>query len=122
MELPTTEEIKEYVADFRDFLKEGTIPECKALIRNFVEGIEVNGDEAVLTYTIPMPNDGVTTESASVFDFVKSGPTCRDSNQLVGPSSASLLVWCAAQIRGYSHRGWLPPSGGPTSTAVIGVD
>ena len=57
MELPTTEEIKEYVADFRDFLEEGTIPECKALIRNFVEGIEVNGDEAVLTYTIPMPSD-----------------------------------------------------------------
>ena len=74
VELPTTEEIKEYVADFRDFLEEGTIPECKALIRNFVEGIEVNGDEAVLTYTIPMPNDGVTSESASVLDFVKSGP------------------------------------------------
>ena len=26
VELPTTEEIKEYVADFRDFLEEGTIP------------------------------------------------------------------------------------------------
>ena len=74
VELPTTEEIKEYVADFRTFLEEGTIPECKALIRNFVEDIEVNGDEAVLTYTIPMPNDGVTSESASVLDFVKSGP------------------------------------------------
>ena len=74
VELPTTEEIKEYVADFRAFLEEGTIPECKALIRNFVEDIEVNGDEAVLTYTIPMPNDGVTSESASVLDFVKSGP------------------------------------------------
>ena len=54
MELPNTEEIKEYVADFRDFLKDGTFPERKALIRNFVEGIEVNGDEAVLTYTIPI--------------------------------------------------------------------
>ena len=74
VELPTTEEIKEYVADFRDFLEEGTIPECKALIRNFVEGIEVVGDEATLTYTIPMPSDGVTSESASVLDFVKSGP------------------------------------------------
>ena len=74
VELPTTEEIKEYVADSRDFLEEGTIPECKALIRNFAEDIEVNGDEAVLTYTIPMPNDGVTSESASVLDFVKSGP------------------------------------------------
>ena len=73
VELPTTEEIKGYVADFREFLQEGTFPERKALIRNFVEGIEVVGDEATLTYTIPMPNDGVTSESASVLDFVQSG-------------------------------------------------
>ena len=72
--LPDTEEIVEYVADFRDFLKDGTFPERKALIRNFVEGIEVVGDEATLTYTVPMPSDGVTSESASVLDFVKSGP------------------------------------------------
>ena len=44
------------------------------LIRNFVEGIEVEGDEATLTYTVPMPSDGVTSESASVRDFVKSSP------------------------------------------------
>ena len=78
VELPTTEEIKGYVADFRDFLKEGTFPERKALIRNFVEGIEVTGDEAVLTYTIPMPSDGVTSESASVLDFVQSRTFIRD--------------------------------------------
>ena len=75
VEPPTTEEIKRYVADFREFLQEGTFPERKALIRNFVEGIEVTGDDAVLTYTIPMPNDGVTTESASVLDFVQSPRT-----------------------------------------------
>ena len=74
VELPTTKEIKGYVADFREFLKEGTFPERKALIRNFVESIEVVGDEAELTYTIPMPNDGVIRESASVLDFVQSGP------------------------------------------------
>ena len=74
VELPTTEEIKGYVADFREFLQEGTFPERKALIRNFVESIEVVGDEASLTYTIPMPSDGVTTESASVLDFAQSGP------------------------------------------------
>ena len=44
------------------------------LIRNFVQGIEVVGDEATLTYTIPMPSDGMTSESASVLDFVQSGP------------------------------------------------
>ena len=74
VDLPNTEEIARYVADFRDFLQEGTIPERKALIHNFVEGIEVVGDEATLTYTVPMPSDGVTSESASVLDFVKSGP------------------------------------------------
>ena len=74
MELPNTEEIARYVADFRNFLKDGTIPERKALIRNFVEGIEVMGDEATLTYTVPMPSDGVMSESASVLDFVKSSP------------------------------------------------
>ena len=74
VELPGTEEIKEYVADFRSFLEEGTFPERKALIRNFVEGVEVVGDEATLTYTIPMPSDGMTREGASVLDFVQSGP------------------------------------------------
>ncbi len=73
-ELPTTKEIKGYVADFRSFLQEGTFPERKALIRNFVQGIEIVEDEAVLTYTIPMPSDGVTSESAPVLDFVQSGP------------------------------------------------
>ncbi len=73
VELPDTEEITRYVADFREFLKDGTIPERKSLIRNFVEGIEVEGDEATVTYTVPMPCDGTTAESASVLDFVKSG-------------------------------------------------
>ena len=62
------------MADFREFLQEGTFPERKALIRNFVEGIEVVRDEATLTYTVPMPKDGVKRESASVLDFVQSGP------------------------------------------------
>ena len=76
-ELPTSKEIKGYVADFREFLQEGTFPERKALIRNFVQGIEIVEDEAVLTYTIPMPSDGVMSESASVLDFVQSGPPSR---------------------------------------------
>ena len=73
-DLPTTEEIKEYVAEFRDFLSAGSIPERKALIRNFVKSIDVAGDDATLTYTIPMPSDGVTKERTPVLDFVQSGP------------------------------------------------
>ena len=89
VELPTTEEIKGYVADFREFLQEGTFPERKALIRNFVEGIEVIGDEVTLTYTIPMPSDGVTTESTSVLDFVQSGPPTCTELRTTGPWRAT---------------------------------
>ena len=35
------------------------------------------GDKATVRYTVPMPSDGVTSESASVLDFVKSGPPKR---------------------------------------------
>ena len=37
-------------------------------------GAEVVGDGVVLTYTIPMPSNDVTTDSAPVPDFVQSGP------------------------------------------------
>ena len=74
VDLPTTEEIKLYVADFRELIQEGTFPERKALVRNFVENIEVKKNEATLTYTIPMPRDGVSQESASVLDFVQYSP------------------------------------------------
>ena len=41
-DLPTTAVIGEYVADFRENLTEGSIPKRKALIRCFVESIEVD--------------------------------------------------------------------------------
>ena len=53
MELPDTEDITRCVADMREFLKDWTIPERKALMRNFVEGIEVMGEAAALTCTVP---------------------------------------------------------------------
>ncbi len=85
VELPTSDEIRAYVADFREFLEKGTSPERKALLRNFVQGIEVSGDEAELTYTIPMPAGGVTRERAAVPDFVQSGPTRLDKIENLRP-------------------------------------
>ena len=72
--LPTSEDIKGYVDDFRLFLEEGELPERKALIRNFVQSIEVKGIEATLTYTMPMPPSATSSEAASVLAFVSSGP------------------------------------------------
>ena len=91
VDLPTTEEIKEYVTDFREFLNEGTIPERKALIRNFVKGIGVLGYDATLTYTIPMPRDGVKQESASVLDFVQLGPPRRSELRTLPLKATSAL-------------------------------
>ena len=73
VELPSTEEIKAYVADFREFPQQGTIPERKALICHFVKEIEVVGDQATLTYTIPMPSDGANKDEISVLYFADSG-------------------------------------------------
>ena len=82
-DLPTTAEIGEYVADCREFLAEGRIPERKPerkeLNRNFIELIEVVDRDAVSTYTIPMPSDAVTKEQTPVLDFVQSGPLIRSS-------------------------------------------
>ena len=92
-ELPTSKEIKGNVADFRALFQDGTFPERKALIRNFVQGIEIVGGEAVLTYTIPMPQEGVTSESAPVLDFVQSGPpdlTVDSTGEWRATSSVSL--------------------------------
>ena len=84
VELPTTEEIKGYLADFREFLQEGTFPERKALIRNFVEGIEVIGDEAVLTYTIPTPPDS-PIGGGDAAEVALHGPVVRSSVHVGGP-------------------------------------
>ncbi|MDE2868465.1 MAG: recombinase family protein [Chloroflexota bacterium] len=89
-DLPSTPEIKRYVADFREFLQTGTIPERKALIRNFVQGVKIDGDEVSIRYTIPMPSDGATQDRESVLDFVQSGPPTRTDlrTPLSSPSSA----------------------------------
>ncbi len=48
-------------------------PERKALIRNYVSGIEVVGDEATLTYAVPMPLDGVTGKGRLLWTPVQPG-------------------------------------------------
>ena len=65
-ELPDTDEFGEYAAAFRGLLKDGAFPYRGALIRNFIEGIDVKGDEVTLRYMIAMPGDGANFESASL--------------------------------------------------------
>ena len=95
VELPTTEEIKGYVADFREFLQEGTFPERKSLIRNFVESINVVGDEATLTYTIPISQ---STPKTAVLVGGRPEPSWRWYN-LGFPVEDNSLVRCLGHSR-----------------------
>ena len=87
------------MADFRSFLAEGTIPEQKALIRNFVQGVEVMGEEATLTYTIPMPSDGVTNEGTPVLDFVQSGPPAAPTPDAARQRSRTGFPWSHRTVK-----------------------
>ena len=110
-ELPTSEEIKVYVADFRSLLLEGTFPECKALVRNFVKGIDVDRDEAQLTYTIPMPSDGVRSEAASVLDFVQ----CQGRREIRPCGGAKVSHWHDEKEPSWEPVGVRPGAGVPSS-------
>ena len=58
----------------------------------------MEGDEATLTCTVPMPSDGVMSESASVLDFVKSSPLKRTRTSPTQcrkvPPSTSSGIFC----------------------------
>ena len=106
VELPGTAEIRGYVADFRALLQRGTFPERKALLRNFVQGIEVVDDAATLTYTVPMPADGATNEEASVLDFVQSSPPDRNRtcDTRLGLTAVQPLPSWLSRHSSYSRR------------------
>ena len=53
VELVDLKTMTEYIADMHAVLQEGTLLERKAFIRIFVKDIQVTGDEAVLTYSMP---------------------------------------------------------------------
>jgi hypothetical protein len=54
-------------------LNESSLAERKTFIRSFVKEVKVTGDEALLTYTIPMLPRGVTEEKLPVLSIVHSG-------------------------------------------------
>ena len=65
--------VRSYVENLRGVLTNSSIPEQKAFIRSFVKEVRVMGGEALLTYTIPLPPEGVLQEPAAVLDTVHYG-------------------------------------------------
>ena len=56
--LDDVETIAAYAQDMSEFLKESELTERRAFIESFVKEIVVMPDNALLRYTIPMPQDG----------------------------------------------------------------
>ena len=79
--LDDVETIAGYAQDMSQFLKESELTERRAFIETFVKEIVVMSDNALVRYTIPMPEDsripGRNTEdmvlNGSVLSTVKNG-------------------------------------------------
>jgi site-specific DNA recombinase len=73
IEAPAPEEVKECAADLRHSMERGSIAERKSLIRGFIKEINIRGNEAKMTYTLPMLPRGVAEETESVLAIVHYG-------------------------------------------------
>ncbi len=72
-ELASLEVVTRYVEDLRELLSQSPLTERKAFIKSFVKEVLVTGKEVVLTYTIPLPPEGILKEHAEVLPIIQSG-------------------------------------------------
>ena len=73
VELADLEVVTRYVEDLRGLLTNSSLAERKAFIKSFVKEVRITDDEAILTYTIPLPPEGTLTEQAGVLSIVHYG-------------------------------------------------
>jgi len=73
VELADLENVSRYVDDLHNLLKEGSLAERRTFIKSFIKEIRVTGNEAVLTYTIPILPEKVTIEKEGVLPIVQYG-------------------------------------------------
>ncbi len=79
--LDDVETIAAYARDMQDFLEESDLTERRAFIESFVKEIVVTPDDALLRYTVPMPEDSIVPGGATekvaldgaVLPIVKNG-------------------------------------------------
>jgi site-specific DNA recombinase len=73
VELTDLETVSCCIDELHDILKEGTLAERRTFIKSFIKDIRVTGNEAVLTYTMPMLPEKVTIEKEGVLPTVQYG-------------------------------------------------
>jgi len=73
VELADLETISGYVDDLHELLKEGSLTERRAFIRSFVREVRVTGNEAVLSYSMPLLPEKIAIEKEGVLPTVRYG-------------------------------------------------
>jgi site-specific DNA recombinase len=97
--------ITEYAADLRNALTYSPLADQRAFIRSFVKEVKVTGTDALLTYTMPLPPQGVTQEWAGVLNTVHYGGAegTRTPDFLLAKEALSQLSYSPAR-RYYSNK------------------
>jgi len=72
VELADLETVARCIDDLRSLLEESSLTERKAFIRSFVREVKVTGEEVLLTYTMPLPPQGISEERMGVLSSVHS--------------------------------------------------
>ncbi len=73
IQLAEKELVNEYVEDLRKILDEPSLIGKKSFIRSFIKEIVITGEDALLTYTIPMQPRGITEERIPVLSIGQYG-------------------------------------------------
>jgi site-specific DNA recombinase len=91
VELADAETVARYVADLHDLLNESSLAERKSFVRSFVKEVKVTGNEALLTYTIPMLPRGIIEEKLPVLSIVHDGGVVGTRTELLEHQGKSLF-------------------------------
>ena len=51
----------------------GTVSECRAFLRCFIESIETQDTKVAVRYTLPLPTEGIELDPTAVLDLVSLG-------------------------------------------------
>jgi len=65
--------VTEYGEDLRNVITYSSLAEQRAFIRSFVKDVKVTGKDILLTYTMPLPPQGITQERSGVLNIVHDG-------------------------------------------------
>ena len=105
--LDDVETITAYAKDMRDFLNESELTERRAFIESFVKEIVVMPGDALMRYTVPMPDDSLIPGRAaekvalngSVLSTVKNGGPERTKLSLSQKAIVVSLIRFSGQIK-----------------------